>query len=296
MNEAETEAKLPPPLIMRAITLATIFVSVGLFGLGQLNRIGIFPGPPQDSVTHRNNAKPTSEATFVESADGTKIRTTHIKSDGHFHFLYCGGNAEAPGHPDRNPIKSLSKFGDVLTFDYRNFGDTKGRATEAGLYQDARAVYAYGLRKLNWRPERVIVYGRSLGGAPAIRLTSDLLAKDLPDILKDGKPPAGLILEAPFTNIQQMGAIIHPWIPKPDWFALMHLDNLKRAPELTLPVLHYHGVDDQIIPFELGQELSDAMPRGARFLDLPETGHNNIWQQNKDLLNRQLEYFIMGLK
>ncbi|MHC4840950.1 MAG: alpha/beta hydrolase [Planctomycetota bacterium] len=283
------------PIQFRAMTILTIFLSGSLFGIGLLHRAGIFPGPPTDSVTHRNNAKPVENAVFVKSADGTKVRTTYNSHTGigkPLHFLYCGGNAEASGHPGSQPIKTLCTHGDVLTFDYRNFGDTVGRPSEAGLYQDARAVYMYGLNELGWKPGRVVIYGRSLGGAPAIRLATDLLADERMEMLKDGQRPAGLILEAPFTNIPHMGAVVHPWLPKPEWISILHLNNLKRAPELALPVLHFHGDEDEIIPFSLGEELHGAIPPGSKqFLILAGTGHLNVWEKNRALLTSAIGQF-----
>ncbi|MEE9312802.1 MAG: alpha/beta hydrolase [Planctomycetota bacterium] len=300
MSDAASKSKpSAQPLIMSVVTFATALVAAGLFALGQMNNTGIFPGPNSESMTYRNGAKPVESAVFIESADGTRLRTTYIEADvadTSFHFLFCGGNAEAPGHPDSQPIKTLRKYGDVLTFDYRGFGNSKGEPSEAGLYQDARAVYAHGQRTYNWQTNKVVIVGYSLGGAPAIRLTTDLLMKDRPDTLKDAGPPAGLILQAPFSNIQQMGSVVYPWIPLPHWFALMHLDNLKRAPTLTLPVLHYHGVDDKIIPIQLGQQLSEAMPDDPIFIELPNTGHLTIWERNKDLLEIQIAQFLKELK
>lgn len=299
MTEPETEEQPSVPLLMRVVTALAIFVSLGLFGLGILHQVGIFPGPNSESMSYRNGAKPVESAVFITSADGTRLRTTYIEADvadTSLHFLFCGGNAEAPGHPDSQPIKTLRKYGDILTFDYRGFGDSEGKSSEAGLYQDTRAAYAHAQSSYNWKPERVVIVGYSMGGAPAIKLTTDLLKKDRPETLKDAGPPAGLILQAPFTNIQQMGAVVHPWIPKPDWFALMHFDNLKRAPNLTLPVLHYHGVDDKVIPFQLAKQLSKAMPEDPTFIELPNTGHLTIWERNKELLEIKIAKFLKELK
>ncbi|MDC1141897.1 alpha/beta hydrolase [Planctomycetota bacterium] len=296
MTEPVAKPKPKIPLLFRVLTMLAVLLALALFGLGQLHRVGIFPGPVPDEVQLRNSAKPASEAVFVASADGTQIRTIYIEASSKtadMHFLYFGGNAEAPGHPQDKRLQALNAHGDVLTFDYRNFGETVGQPTESGLYQDARAVYAYAIADLDWNPRNVIVYGRSLGGAPAIRLASELLADERMEELKAGGPPAALFLESPFTNIPQMGEYKHPWIPRPDLFAIMHLNNLKRAPELELPVLHFHGTDDKVVPFELAKELHEAMPLGAKqFLVLANTGHLDIWDKNEDLLKMAIEMIV----
>jgi fermentation-respiration switch protein FrsA (DUF1100 family) len=64
---------------------------------------------------------------------------------------------------------------------------------------------------------------------------------------------------------------------KPDWLIYNLFDNLGRAPSLNLPVFHYHGPADEVIPYEQGVRLHAALPGPKRFLELKGAKHNDIW-------------------
>ena len=56
-------------------------------------------------------------------------------------LLFCHGNAGNISHRVDN-VRRLHEIGlSVLIFDYRGYGLSKGRITEAGFYLDAEAAY-----------------------------------------------------------------------------------------------------------------------------------------------------------
>jgi pimeloyl-ACP methyl ester carboxylesterase len=62
---------------------------------------------------------------------------------------------------------------DVISFDYRGFGDSTGQPTEAGLVKDARFIYDW-LHKLNNGQRKIYLWGHSLGTAVACQLAARL--------------------------------------------------------------------------------------------------------------------------
>ena len=62
---------------------------------------------------------------------------------------------------------------DVITFDYRGFGDSTGKPTETGLVQDALFVYEW-VERLTRGQRRIYVWGHSLGAAVACQLAARL--------------------------------------------------------------------------------------------------------------------------
>lgn len=62
---------------------------------------------------------------------------------------------------------------DVITFDYRGFGDSTGEPTEFGLIKDARFIYDW-LQKLSHGQRKIYLWGHSLGSAVACQLAARL--------------------------------------------------------------------------------------------------------------------------
>ncbi len=134
------------------------------------------------------------EAVTARAADGTTVYGYYLHQPGAAAstaptVLYCHGNAD---NIDRYWTRAghLYALGaNVLIFDYRGYGRTAGTPTEAGVYQDARAMLAL-LRGAPYavQPARLYYYGYSLGGAVATELAAH-----------DG-PYAGLVLESTFAN------------------------------------------------------------------------------------------------
>jgi fermentation-respiration switch protein FrsA (DUF1100 family) len=87
----------------------------------------------------------------------------------------------------------------VLMFDYRGYGASTGRPSEAALTQDTLAACDW-LRRKGIAPQRLILIGQSLGDAPAAQVAA-------------ARPVAALVLVSPFTNLPEAGAELHPWPP-----------------------------------------------------------------------------------
>jgi len=59
----------------------------------------------------------------------------------------------------------------VLLLDYRGYGASEGAPDEAGLYRDAEAAWSW-LRARGQPPERIVLFGESLGGTVATDLAA----------------------------------------------------------------------------------------------------------------------------
>ena len=87
----------------------------------------------------------------------------------------------------------------VLLMDYRGYGGNPGSPSEDGLAADALAA-AEALEELGYPPERTIYFGESLGSGVVAALQAR-------------RPPAGLVLRSPFTELADVGAHHYPWLP-----------------------------------------------------------------------------------
>lgn len=173
--------------------------------------------------------------------------------------LFFHGNAGNISHRI-NYLAMFKRLGyNTLLFDYRGYGQSSGVPSESGTYLDAQAAWRYLTETRGIAPERIVIFGESLGGAVAAWLTAQ-------------EKPGLLALASTFTSVPNLAAKLYPFLPI-RWIARFDYDTLKYLQSVTCPVFIAHSPQDEIIPFEQGQQLFQAAPEPKHFLEL-EGGHN----------------------
>ena len=208
------------------------------------------------------------EDAWFEAEDGTKLHGWYVPhEDPRALVLYCHGNAGNITHRE-DILRALhDRVGvSVLIFDYRGYGRSEGRPDEQGVSADARAARAWLARRESIpegeAAEKIVLMGRSLGGAVAV----DLAATD---------GARALVLESTFTSAPDMAGHIFPWLPvRP--FVRAKFDSLGKIGDYHGPLLQSHGDADSIIPFELGRRLFEAANEPKRFVTLQGFDHNDF--------------------
>jgi fermentation-respiration switch protein FrsA (DUF1100 family) len=147
----------------------------------------------------------------------------------------------------------------TLIIDYRGYGNSTGRPTEPGLYQDALAAWRYLVEERAVPPEHIVLHGRSLGAAVAAWLATQ-------------ERPGALILESAFLSVPELGAHHYPWLPVRLLARIRFpLDEYLRS--VQVPVLVVHSPADEIVPFAHGRALYAAAREPRAFLEI-RGGHN----------------------
>jgi len=178
-------------------------------------------------------------------------------------LLFCHGNAGNISHRVDN-IRRLCDIGlSVLIFDYRGYGQSEGRITETGFYEDAEAAYEVARLRVEKTGEKLVVFGRSLGGIAAVHLGSRY-------------PVSGIILESTFTHMGAMARQHFP-LPVPESLLRHKLNALDKIPQIKAPVLFFHGDQDDIVPVHLGKALFDATSAAKEWVTIPGAGHNDTY-------------------
>lgn len=201
--------------------------------------------------------------------------------DSGYWVLHMHGNAESAFSAVQvRHCEQLRAWGlNVLSFDYRGFGHSPGVASEQHMYQDASAAYQALLRR-GISPAHIILWGHSLGSAPAVELATR-------------RPAAALVLFGAFTSIPDVAAATYPYIPV-RWVAGIHMDSLKRIPDVHVPVIIVHSVHDTLVPYQEGMQLYAAANQPKRFLSLDNEstdglgGHIDGLYDHMELLAPQL--------
>ena len=177
--------------------------------------------------------------------------------------IYFGGNAEEVSGQvyDADALAPWS----LAAFNYRGYGLSEGRPSEAALIADALAIYDRLAAREDVDPNRIVVFGRSLGSGVAVQLAAN-------------RPVRAVVLVSPFDSLRRLARKQYPFIPVS--LLLKHpFDSLARAPGIESPLLVLAGDRDRIIPPALSRRLHDAWAGPKRWALLPGAGHNDIHAQ-----------------
>jgi pimeloyl-ACP methyl ester carboxylesterase len=176
-------------------------------------------------------------------------------------------------HGNGDVTTSFSEFGmrlhahgwGVVLAGYPGYSGNPGQPTESNLMAAARATIAAA------RANRVIVWGHSLGSGVAARMAAEGRAQ-------------GLVLEAPYTSLPNVAAMVYPYIP-------VHLlmrdrfDTQSLTGRIKMPVLIFHSIDDAQIPFSMGDQLASTLH--ACLVKMQGAGH---YPQTVDLTDMAITW------
>ncbi|MFN0200817.1 MAG: alpha/beta hydrolase [Bacteroidia bacterium] len=174
--------------------------------------------------------------------------------------LYFKGNTRS--------IKGWAKFArdftnkgyDVMMFDYRGFGKSRGVRTEETMYADAQMVY--DALKKQYKEEEIVIYGRSMGSGFATRIAAD-------------NQPRLLILDAPYYSFLHLMRRYMPLLPiKRILKYKIHTDRF--IENVNCPIHVFHGTQDMVIPFSAGMRLVRKVGNQARLISIRGGGHNDL--------------------
>lgn len=158
--------------------------------------------------------------------------------------------------------RDLSKIlqTNVFAYDYSGYGISDGKPNESNCYADIRAAYTYLIAERRIPPDRILLFGRSLGSGPTIDLAAALGASCAGVVLIGGLTSCVRVLFSNITNTIKF-----------DKFA-----NIDKIDKVLAPVFCVHGVIDSVVPFDHGLELFRRAPYTLVPLWVREAGHNDL--------------------
>ena len=180
-------------------------------------------------------------------------------------LLFLHGNSYNVGENLFHAKRFVELGFSVLLMDYRGYGLSGGKfPRESQVYEDAQVRYDYFVEEERFMPEQIFVYGHSLGGAIAIELVKN-------------NPAAGLIAEGTFTSMSDMATYTGKYSFLPvDFLLHQRFESLNKISEVKIPTLFIHGLNDDVIPYEMGQSLYDAAIAPKQLYLVPQAGHNDV--------------------
>jgi len=198
-----------------------------------------------------------------------------------FTVLYCHGNG---GNMMffLDTVNLLNSLGlNCFIFDYRGYGYSQGRPSENGTYLDVRAAYRWLTKKKGIPPQRIIIFGWSLGASVAAYLASKVR-------------PAALVIEGAFTSYADIGSKYYPYMPV-RWAARFKYPTIDYVRKVKCPIMVIHSRDDETVPFEFGLELYDAANEPKEFVEL-RGGHNEAFLISSETYKKSWLKWLKSLK
>jgi pimeloyl-ACP methyl ester carboxylesterase len=217
----------------------------------------------------------TLQSKAADESEATKIyavyigNTQRITSD--TVIMYCHGNKDHmdfywPRAQLLANTRGKNHYG-VMMIDYRGYGLSEGKPSENGLYADVDAALQW-LKQNGLTGDRLIMYGFSMGSAPATKLTAE------PRSLT----PSKLMLEAPMASAEVMVQDASG-LALPGSFATdLKINNAELIRKVTQPFFWIHGVDDDFLAMQTNGELVFKNYPGPNkeAQRIPGAGHSNI--------------------
>ena len=215
------------------------------------------------------------------SADGVRLSGWWVpQKESRGVLLFCNGNSGNISHL-LGRIATYRDLGlSILVFDYRGFGASGGKPTEEGTYLDVEAAWNYLVEEREIAPEKILVYGWSLGGPIAAWLAQR-------------HSPAKLVLESTFTSLPDLAQQIYPLLPN-RLLARFEYNTLDYLSRVRCPILVVHSREDRLIPFAHGQQLYQAFNGPRTILEI-EGDHGDGFSLSEQHYKETLGAFILDL-
>lgn len=211
----------------------------------------------------------------LATPDGETLLAWHAPApSGKRTIVYFHGNGGALQHrADRARLFRRSGYG-MLLLSYRGYGGSTGVPTEKGLAIDALTAIDH-LAGLGVDPSDLIYFGESIGAGVAVPAAV-------------ARPPAGVVLEAPFTSALDVAKGVYWWLP----VGLLMKDRFESDAligRVHAPLAIIHGDRDTVVPIGLGHRLYEAANEPKIMIVQEGRGHNTpldpeVWRRIESFL------------
>jgi fermentation-respiration switch protein FrsA (DUF1100 family) len=275
---------LSRPWLIAGFVAAALVLATAFFVLRWLEHDITFH-PVRFAANERWLKPPQAEDIWLRTSDGENLNGWFFASatqPAQATIIYFHGNGGNISNLGWVGERFAARGFDVLLFDYRGYGKSTGAsASEDGIYRDAEAAYDFLVKTRGVAPERLVLYGQSLGTTAVADLASR-------------RPCRAVILESGLSSARDMTAKLLPTALH--WVRFFTLNRFDSAHKLTLvhcPVLVTHGDPDPVIPTSQGRALYAAANEPKQLLIFSGSGHN-VFGSLGDTYLEVLSSFIRG--
>jgi fermentation-respiration switch protein FrsA (DUF1100 family) len=223
------------------------------------------------------------EEVWLKSPDETNLHAWWIPNPrAAFTFVAFHGNAG--NISQRTDVyRFLSELPvNILAIEYRGYGRSDGKPSEAGLYLDGQTAYDYLIHERGIPPSQIVAFGQSLGTAVAVDLATR-------------RQVAGLVLEAPFPSVKAVTRRFYPFLPGLGLIAQSKFDTGGKLARPHPPVAIIQCSQDPVLAFALGEEVYRLAVEPKYFLRIDGYCHEEASIVAPTLYRKHLSAFLKGL-
>ncbi|MBD3243017.1 MAG: alpha/beta fold hydrolase [Chitinivibrionales bacterium] len=228
-------------------------------------------------VPQPSSYRDSPEILKIATDDSVRISAVYLPApDAPVTIIYSHGNADDIGNV--GPFADrLRFFGvSVLAYDYRGYGTSEGQPSVQGTYRDISAVYRYVTDTLGVAPERIVLWGHSVGSGPSVWLAAH-------------HKVGGLVLESAFTGAFKV-------VTRVALLPFDMYDNLGLIRSVHCPVLVIHGRKDLVIPIRHGKALYERAQQPKSSIWLADCGHNDVLICGGERFRTGVRDFLEGIE
>lgn len=273
----KTNGQLRNMIKVVLLTLLAVIVTVKILVLFGEERNLYIPG---DTITLTpKNIGLSYEDLYIKTEDGESLNAWFVPAkDAEITLLYFTGRAGNLSDTV-SLIKIFNSMGiNVFSFDYRGYGNSSGKPNEKGLYKDGRAAFDYLLTRKDINKDKIVAYGKSLGGPVA----ADLCLR---------RKLAGLILEGSLASLRTYVGDMGGFLPT-ELLVSEKFNTIAKVQKIHIPKLIVHGMDDDVIPFAEGRLIFNKAGLPKEFLPYDGGHDDEVFITSESYKNRLNKFFL----
>jgi len=201
------------------------------------------------------------EEVWLETEPGAKINGLHFKiPNSKGVVFYFKGNSRSVKGWGKFSKDFLAKGYDFFMIDYRGFGKSTGKRTEASIFHDCQMAYKH-LQK-QYEEEEIIIYGRSIGSGFAARIAS-------------WNNPKLMILDCPYYSFIDITKRYVPMLPLKKLLRY-HIRTDQYIQQVDCAIYILHGARDKLIPYRASSRLAKLATNRTLVIPIKGAHHNNL--------------------
>jgi uncharacterized protein len=258
---AETRMWKRSRIIVKWLAIAAIAGDVGVAAVLYVKQRDFLYLPQSTRTSPAAAGFHSAEELVLRAADGERLIAWHVPPrEDRLIVIFFHGNGDVLASRVQRFRDIISDGTGLLALSYRGYGGSSGFPTEPGLLRDAAAAYEFAAAK--YAPQRIVVWGFSLGTGPAVALASRRQIRKL-------------ILEAPYTSVVDVAASVLPLLP----IRLLLKDQFRsdeQVGRVTAPLLVMHGERDPGISIRFGERLFALANEPKRLVRFANGGHDDL--------------------
>lgn len=200
-------------------------------------------------------------------------------------LYFCGNGENSSARMlrilDNGSIKTFAGF-NIAIFDYPGYGKTSGSPSERSLKEFGLAAYDALVQREDVDPERIIIFGYSIGTGVA-------------DYVASLRDPAGLILMAPYSDGYDLyNGFANIFHGPMRILVAFRMESNHFAEKVSIRPLILASKSDEMVDYDSSVRLSQRFPAGCTLRTLENIGHNDFW--GSEMVLTYIEEYLTEVK